>query len=78
FLDMRYTDAQIKEWPPSCGARENDAAAISAHLAAIPTNFKITDCDADLMELAAHDLVERALADHRDELIRAGLFYNEK
>lgn len=78
FLDMRYTDAQITEWPPSCGARENDAAAISAHLAAIPTNFKITDCDADLMELAAHDLVERALADHRDELIRAGLFYNEK
>ena len=77
ILDMRYTDAQIKQWPPSCGHRENDAAAISAHLAAIPTNFKITDCDADLMELAAHDLIERVLAKHRDELVRTGLVVSE-
>jgi len=72
-IHLRYTDAQIDRWPASCGEREGGADEISAHLATIPTNFKITDCDADLMERAARLLVEAALADHREELIRAGL-----
>lgn len=73
ILKMRYTDAEISEWPASCGAREGGAAEISAHLATIPTNFKITDCDADLMEMAARDLVRRTLNENRTVLEAAGL-----
>ncbi len=63
-ITMRYTDAKIEQWPASCGDRVNDAQAISDHLALIPTNLKITDCDAELMELAARDVVTKALREN--------------
>ncbi len=63
-IKMRYTDARIDQWPASCGNRTNDPQSISDHLAAIPTNLKISDCDADLMELAARDVVTRALREN--------------
>lgn len=72
-LRMRYTDARVTTWPTSCGERSGGAPVISAYLATIPTNFKITDCDADLMELAARDLVERTIEEHRSTLVDAGL-----
>ena len=70
---MRYTDAKIDKWPLSCEGSEGGVEAISAHIAKIPTNLKISDCDADLMELAARDVVSRTLADQRGALERAGL-----
>ncbi len=72
-LTMRYTDAQIDTWPADCGARHGGADAISAHLATIPTNFKITKCDAALMERAARDVVRRTLDENRDMLKDNGL-----
>ncbi|MEM9617434.1 MAG: patatin-like phospholipase family protein [Pseudomonadota bacterium] len=73
-IKMRYTDARIDEWPASC--RDNHkggAQAISAHLATIPTSLKITDCDADLMEFAARDVVGRALRENTAVLESTGL-----
>lgn len=64
-LAMRYTEAELAAWPASCGAREGGAAAIRAALFAIPTSFRISDCDADLVEAAARDVVTRVLNEHR-------------
>lgn len=73
-IKMRYTDARIDEWPASCrDDHEGGAQAISAHLATIPTSLKITDCDADLMELAARDVVGRALRENATVLESLGL-----
>ena len=72
-LTMRYTDARITQWPASCGNRGGGADAISAQIASIPTNFKITECDADLMEAAAREVVQRTLNENRDILEEAGL-----
>ena len=51
----------------------SSAQAIRAHLATIPTSLKISDCDADLMELAAHDVVRRALRENAHILESVGL-----
>ncbi|WP_395072221.1 patatin-like phospholipase family protein [Hyphococcus sp.] len=72
-LEMRYTDAVIERWPESCGNREGGAAEIQAYLETVPTNFKITDCNADLMELAAHSLVRTTLRENAKLLNGAGL-----
>lgn len=72
-IKMRYTDAKIESWPQSCGDRDGSAQAISAHLLTIPTSLKTSDCDADLMELAAQDVVRRALRDNALVLEGAGL-----
>lgn len=66
IIKMRYTDAELSAWPVSCGENEDDRSAIREALATVPTNLRITDCNADLMELAAEDVVRRAIADHRD------------
>jgi hypothetical protein len=70
-IEMRYTDAKLDRWPDSCrqaararrdGRSESDVRAdITAHLSEIPTDLEITDCDADLLELAAHDIVHSQL-----------------
>ena len=75
-ISMKYTDAQIDAWPASCGARAGGAEAIKAHIANIPTNFKITDCDADLIEAAAKDIVRRRLSENRSNLEAAGLSFD--
>lgn len=64
---LRYTDAQLTEWPASCGRRAGDPAAIAGHIAAIPTSLRISTCDADLMEAAARDVARRAFAGPRWE-----------
>lgn len=66
IVSLRYTDAQLEEWPASCGARGSGPEAIAAHIAAIPTSLKINDCDADLMEAAAEDVVGRFFQDRRN------------
>ena len=66
---FRYTSATLDSWPASC---KQDAAseqqspeeirdAITARLAMIGTALKIPDCDADLLDLAAHDIVHSRL-----------------
>ncbi|MEO1243335.1 MAG: patatin-like phospholipase family protein [Pseudomonadota bacterium] len=73
-IKMRYTDAVIEEWPASCGDdQEAGAQAISTHLLTIPTSLKISDCDADLMELAARDVVRRTLYENAAVLESLGL-----
>ena len=67
-IKMRYTEAKIDQWPASCGDRDNDPQAIRDHLAAVPTSLKISDCDAELMELAARDVVTKALLENADLL----------
>ena len=59
IVTLRFTDAQLDEWPASCGKREGGPEAIAAHLAAIPTSLKISACNADLLEAAAKDVVRR-------------------
>jgi predicted acylesterase/phospholipase RssA len=78
ILEMRYTEAVIEKWPQSCGFREGGAAEIRSYLESIPTNFKITDCNADLMELAARDLLSRKLSEHTKLLTEAGLMANRQ
>jgi predicted acylesterase/phospholipase RssA len=63
IVTLRYTDAQLTEWPPSCRGKERGAEAIRDHIALIPTSLNISDCDADLMEAAARDLVRRAMSE---------------
>ena len=72
-LHIRYTDAVINEWPEACGDREGGPTAINKHLQQIPTNLKVTDCDAELLEVAARDLVSRALSESRAELESFGV-----
>ena len=73
IISMRYTDAEISSWPESCSDKSGGTEAIHAHLLTIPTNLKITDCDADLMELAARDIVERRLRENKSVLESVGI-----
>lgn len=68
IIKMRYVDANIGSWPASCKQAKNDPEAIKTAIASVPTNLRISDCDADLMEAAAQDVVRRALDQHRDLL----------
>jgi len=61
IISMRYTDAQLTQWPNSCGRRKADPAAIRAELTSVPTSLKISRCHADLIEMAARDVVTRVL-----------------
>ncbi|MEL7492129.1 MAG: patatin-like phospholipase family protein [Pseudomonadota bacterium] len=72
-IKITYTDAIIDDWPAACGARDGGRAAISEHLRNIPTNLKITDCDAELLEVAARDVANRALNEKRVELEKYGV-----
>jgi hypothetical protein len=54
---IRYSQAELEEWPGSCKSREAAGADINEELASIPTDLEITDCHADLLELAAHKRV---------------------
>lgn len=69
-INLRYTDAKIKDWPASCDTQRKSGEAISEVLARVPTNLRITDCNADLMELAAHDVVRRGIRDNQELIDR--------
>ena len=64
-IKLRYTDAQLEQWPVSCESRAARGENIQAALAKVPTNLRITPCDADLMELAANDVVRRGIRTHQ-------------
>ena len=75
LIEMAYTDAVIEKWPDECGNRKGGANAINQQLENIPTSLKITDCDAALLEVAARDVVGKALTTHRDELVQLGIMF---
>jgi hypothetical protein len=60
IFQMRYSEAGLDEWPASCG-KKGSGADINAELESIPTSLKVSDCHADLLELAAHKIVHDTL-----------------
>lgn len=67
---LRFDDANVPEWPASCGDERatyesegilDPAEGIRKRFQVIPTSFGISDCDADLVEQAAHAMVHEAL-----------------
>ena len=61
--------ANVEQWPASCSQAEDAAeqdreevrAEIAKAVASIPTAYKISECNADLLELAARDVVASRL-----------------
>ncbi len=74
-VTFRYTDARLTTWPASCRKHEGGPEVIAAVLEKIPTNLRITDCHADLLEAAARDVVPRILAERQAELAEAGFVW---
>lgn len=72
-ISFRYTDTRVRDWPDSCDFGGRRGAEIARHIADIPTDLEITECDADLIEAAAAEIVPRRLAEHRAALRRHGL-----
>ena len=65
-LGMRYTMAELPQWPASCKKNPIVEAGESfvkfqeellERLSLIPTDLLISECDGDLMEMAAHRVV---------------------
>ena len=81
-IEFNYSTAQIDHWPESCKesaeAGQQDPqtirTAIATKLKKIKTSLKIPDCDADLLELAAHDVVDRQLNSETMVSLRAAGF----
>ncbi len=61
-IALRYGTAALETLPASCAKDLAGPEAIAAHLPGIPTNYKITPCNADLLEQAAHHLVHALFA----------------
>jgi len=62
-ITFRHSKAELDELPNSCVDRLSGLQAISDLLLEIPTLFKIDECNADLLELAAHQLVHETFDD---------------
>ena len=68
-IEFRIMEATVDHWPASCpqaaGSAEQDRAEVRAEiaeaLANVPTAYSITECNADLLELAARDVVNSRL-----------------
>ena len=67
---LRFDRAQVTEWPDSCDETRahyeslgvvDPVEAIRQRFEAIPTSFGISDCDSELVERAAHELVHEAM-----------------
>lgn len=68
-IEFAIMAADLDHWPASCpqAARaakqdpEEVRAEIAAAVASIPTSYHVSECDADLLELAARDVVSSTL-----------------
>ncbi len=60
-FQIRYANAALDEWPASCKSRASAGASIQEELEGIPTALSISECHADLLELAAHQMVHKTL-----------------
>ena len=65
IVTFNLVDAAIddKPWPESCSASDRKAGTPKAKLKTIPTSFKISRCNADLIEIAAKQLVDDLLSE---------------
>lgn len=66
LIRLRYTDADIDQWPESCDAdgepgSEETRLRIRERLASIGTKLRIEPCDADLLQVAGHAVIHAAL-----------------
>jgi predicted acylesterase/phospholipase RssA len=71
-VSVRYTEAALTAWPASCGRAAGDAAEIAAQLEGVSTSLRISECNADLLEAAAHQLVHATLNARADALAAQG------
>lgn len=60
-ITFRPDQTVLNSWPTSCHERKRRAPTIQEHIRQIPTNLKITDCDADLLEASAKEQVQRGI-----------------
>ena len=65
IIELRLREAGIENaaWPSSCGMSVRKRGTPQDRLNRVPTSFRISDCDADLVEMAARTLVRRHVAD---------------
>ncbi len=66
-ITLRHSEAKLNDLPSSCDGKLSDGETIRDLLQKIPTDLKINDCNADLLEMAAHQLVH---ATFDDEAVR--------
>jgi hypothetical protein len=73
-IGMRYTTADLPQWPASCKTNPFVEAGESfvefqeellERLRLIPTDLSIDECDGDLMEMAAHRVVHDTITGER-------------
>ena len=62
-ITFRFSDAQLDELPVSCREEIFGEELIHQVLLDIATDFTIEECQADLLEMAAHQLVHATLDD---------------
>lgn len=68
-IEFAIMAANVEQWPASCSQADDAAeqdpeevrAEIAKAVASIPTAYTITECNADLLELAARDVVNSRL-----------------
>ncbi len=68
-IEFPIMGANVDHWPASCSQAADSAkqdpedvrAEIAEAVASIPTAYNVTDCNADLLELAARDVVNSRL-----------------
>ena len=80
-IEFPIMAANLDHWPASCPQAARSAkqdpeqvrAEIAEAVATVPTAYSISECNADLLELAAHDVVSSRLdAATRDRLAEMG------
>lgn len=72
-ITFTHTEAMLDERPTSCLTKV-PADKVREHLGDIPTKFKVDRCDADLLELAAHQLVHDTFDDATVQRLRGAGF----
>jgi len=78
-LSFAVMDAVIDEWPASCPQQaksvnqstEDIRADISVELSKIPTHYKVSECHADLLEVAAQNVVRAKLTPEMMERLKS-------
>ncbi|MCI5045815.1 MAG: patatin-like phospholipase family protein [Aquisalinus sp.] len=66
IIRIRYSDHVPTRWPDSCSNKVRRNSTLAEQLQSVPTRFNISDCDADLIEAAAHQGVQAALRQNPD------------
>jgi predicted acylesterase/phospholipase RssA len=70
-ITFPYSEAELDDLPGSCSGKMPGEETIRDLLLEIPTDLKIDECDADLLELAAHQLVHETFDDETARRLRS-------